>query len=48
VGPRLGDGLGDGVAIDPLEPIELVAEPLEAPSRHRRALDGHAFSRTFS
>src|SRR5499426_2958696 len=44
VRPGLGDGLGDRVAIDALQPVELVTEPLEAGARHRRALDGHAFA----
>src|SRR4029450_6400485 len=44
VRPGLGDGLGDRVALDPLQPVELVTEPLEAGARHRRALDGHALA----
>src|SRR5215510_6300200 len=44
VRPCLGDGLGDGVAVDALEAVELVTETFEARTRHRRALYGHAFS----
>src|SRR5215510_9610404 len=44
VGSRLGDGLGDGMPVHALEPVELVTQPLVAEARHRRALYGHAFS----
>src|SRR5262249_14304397 len=41
VGPGLGDRLGDGVPVDALEAIELVAQALVPRARHRRALDRH-------
>src|SRR5215813_5058917 len=41
VGPGLGDRLGDGVAIDALQAVELVAQALVPRARHRRALDRH-------
>src|SRR5581483_1376472 len=42
VGAGLGDGLDDRRALHALEPVELVAQPLEAGPRHRCALNGHA------
>src|SRR5215813_12353304 len=41
VGTSLGDRLGDGVPVDALEAIELVAQALVPRARHRRALDRH-------
>src|SRR6185369_8283540 len=41
VRPSLGDGLDDGVPIDVLQAVELVAQTLEPRARHRRALDRH-------
>src|SRR5262245_42818623 len=41
VGPGLGDRLGDGVAIDALQAVELVAQALVPRARHRRARDRH-------
>src|SRR6185295_15959524 len=41
VRPSLGDGLDDGVPINVLQAVELVAQTLEPRARHRRALDRH-------
>src|SRR5438094_6095459 len=41
VRPGFGDRLGDGVPVDTLEAIELVAQTLVPRTRHRRALDRH-------
>src|SRR5262252_9524441 len=41
VRPGLGDRLGDGVAVDALQAVELLAQALEPWARHRRALDRH-------
>src|SRR5437899_2662114 len=41
VRPGFGDRLGDGVPVDALEAIELVAQTLVPRTRHRRALDRH-------
>src|SRR6266850_970470 len=41
VRPGLGDGLDDGVPIDVLQAVELVAQTLVPRTRHRRALDRH-------
>src|SRR6266478_1976569 len=45
VRPRFGDRLGDGVSVDALEAIELVAQTLVPRARHRRALDRHGVLR---
>src|SRR5207237_5070174 len=44
VRPLLGDGLDEAGARDSLETVELVPQPREARSRHRRALHRHALT----
>ena len=42
VGPSLRDGLDDGVAVDPLEAVQLVAQALESRAGHGSARRRHA------